>query len=75
MPHYQNIYFNYGDALGVMVIIVGNGQGDRIQMDEAVCLSYSTNTPREDMNLYSPALVWQPVKKNQNSECKPVKIS
>ena len=34
-----------------MVIVVGNGHGDRVQiLEEAVCISRSANTIGKDMN-------------------------
>ena len=39
-------------ACGVMVIVVGNGHNDRVQiLDEADCISHSTNTLGKGMNL------------------------
>ena len=41
----------HGVARGVMVIVVGNGHGDRIQiLDEADCISHITNTLGKGMN-------------------------
>ena len=40
-----------GGARGVMVIIVGNGHGTRVQiLAETDCISHSTNTLRKGMN-------------------------
>ena len=40
-----------GGARGVMVIVVGNGHDERVQiLDEADCISHSTNTLGKDMN-------------------------
>ena len=38
-------------ARGVMVIVVGNGHSDRVQiLDETDCISHSTNTFGKGMN-------------------------
>ena len=40
-----------GGARGVMVIVEGNGHGDTSSiLDEADCISHSTNTLRKGMN-------------------------
>ena len=40
-----------GGARGVMVIVVGNGHGGRLQfLDETDCISHSTNTLGKGMN-------------------------
>ena len=40
-----------GSARGVMVIVVGNGHGIRVQIkDEADCISHSTNTLGKGLN-------------------------
>ena len=40
-----------GGARGVMVIVVGNGHGERVQiLDETDCISLSTNTLGKGMN-------------------------
>ena len=49
--NYNNNDVNYGDARGVMVIVVGNEHGDTSPiLDEADCISHSTNTFGKGMN-------------------------
>ena len=41
----------FAGARGVMVIVVGNGYGTRVQiLDETDCISHSTNTLGKGMN-------------------------
>ena len=44
-------FYLFNGARGVMVIVVGNGHGARVQiLDEADCISHSTNTLGKGMN-------------------------
>ena len=83
--NHSSVYPNLGGVLSVMVIIVGNGHDDTIKiLDEADCISHSTNTLGKGMNpiilppamgrLGSSALVRQLVYEKENSEFKPVKL-
>ena len=47
--HHQ--HHQFGGACGVMVIVVGNGHGNTSSnLDEADCISQSTNTLGKGMN-------------------------
>ena len=50
MFHYRHSIIRLG-AHGVVIIVVGNGHGQRVQiLDETDCISHSTNTLGKGMN-------------------------
>ena len=82
IKYFYLIQIIYGDARGVMVIVVGNGHGDTSSNPGLIAFSHSANTLGKGMNRVilppavgkSSALGRQLVLEKEDSEFKPVKL-